>query len=159
MLDEASLGTAMAEAGYRRLKRYTYRAEWSTAEVEHFISFETYGTPNDFLTADFGIRNKDALALALKSVRTYGGPVYRLMRYDERIDSPLLFSLGSIASWGVRSSLRISELTGVTLAQRVKGDIYEYLFPIIRQVTNMRLLLHFLLDDPASHPWVRGNGA
>ena len=36
MFDEKPITSALAELGYRRLKRRTYKASWSSEDVEHF---------------------------------------------------------------------------------------------------------------------------
>lgn len=159
VLDKLSLTAAMADVGYEYLKRHVYRAEWSTPEVEHFIYFQLYGTPREYLAADFGIRNKEAESFAIRSIQAYGGDIYRLLRHDDRSDCSMRFSLGQLASWGVRSSLKISAMSGVVLAEKVGHDIEQQLFPIIRDVTDLDRLLSLLLVDAEPYPWIRCNGA
>lgn len=159
MLDELSLRAAMADVGYQRLKRYVYRAEWSMPEVEHFVYFQLYGTPREYLAADFGIRNKEAESFAIRSIQAYGGDLYQLLRHDDRSDCFMRFSLGQLASWGIRSSLKISAMSGAALAEKIKHDITQQLFPIIRDVTSLDRLLALLLVDAEPYPWIRCNGA
>src|SRR6266567_8141576 len=111
MFDEALLTNALAEVGYRRLKRHTYRAEWST-EVEHFLYFQLYGTPADLLGADFGVRTKESERFAIRSIQAYGSAAYQLIRHDERSDCTTRFCLGRFASWGMRNSLIVSSMSG-----------------------------------------------
>lgn len=158
MLDEASLTQALAELGYRRLKRHTYRAEWST-EVEHFSYFQLYGSPADFLAADFGVRTKESEHFAIRSIQTYGAATYQLIRNNERSDCTMRFSLGQLGSWGMRGSIIVSSMSGPDLAAKVKHDIEERLFPIVRRVTNLDALLALLLTDKEPCPWYRCNGA
>jgi hypothetical protein len=159
MLDELSLTAAMADVGYDRRKSYVYRAEWSTLDVEHFVYFQTYGTPKDYLAADFGIRNKEAESFAIRSIQAYAGDLYRLLRHDDGSDCFMRFSLGRLASWGIRSSLNISEMSERALAEKIKHDIRQQLFPIILEVTDLARLLSLLLVDAEPHPWIRSNGA
>jgi hypothetical protein len=56
MFDEKSITLGLAELGYLRLKKRTYKASWSSAEVEHFLFFSLYGAGNYFVCY-FGIRN------------------------------------------------------------------------------------------------------
>ena len=158
-LDEVEMKSAMATVGYRRLQRYVYRAEWSTPEVEHFIYFLLYGKPKNYLAADFGVRNKDAQAFALRSIRKYGGELYQLMRFDRAFHAPMRFPLGQVASWGARASLKISAMSVASLAERIASDIKLHLFVFIRDVTTLDRLLSFLLLDAEPCPWVRSNGA
>jgi hypothetical protein len=159
MLDERSLSTAMANLGYQWLKRHVYRADWSTSDVEHFMYFSLYGTPEDFVTADFGVRNREAEIFALGAIKIYGGNLYQLLQYNEETDTFMRFSLGTLASWGLRSSLRISTMSGVALARKIQADVIEKLLPVIRSVRNMNNLLSLLLTDAEPYPWVRCNGA
>ena len=159
MLDEAALRTVMTDIGYSRLKRHVYRAEWSTPDVEHLMYFLLYGTPKDFLTVDFGLKNLEAEIFAIKEIKKYGGVLYQVLRYDERIDTFMRFSLGTLASWGLRASIRISGMTGAELAKTIRGDIDEKLLPIIRGVRTLNDLLSVLLLDVEPFPWVRCNGA
>jgi hypothetical protein len=159
MFDERPLKSAMAELGYKRLKRYVYSADWSTSDVEHFMYYSLYGTPKDFITADFGVRNKEAEIFAIGAIKRYGGDLYQLLRYDEKSDTFMRFSLGTLASWGLRSSIKISSMTGDALAKKIQTDIREKLLPIIGAVRTLRDLLSFLLIDEEPRPWVRCNGA
>lgn len=159
MLDEVALRTVLADIGYSRLKRHVYRADWSTPDVEHLMYFLLYGTPKDFLTVDFGLKNLRAEIFAIKEIKKYGGVLYQTLRYDELIDTFMRFSLGTLASWGLRASIRISAMTGSELAKKIRGDIDEKLLPIIRNVRTLNDLLSVLLLDVEPFPWVRCNGA
>jgi hypothetical protein len=159
MLDEVALSTVMADVGYSRLKRHVYRAEWSTPDVEHLMYFLLYGTPKDFLTVDFGLKNLEAEIFAIKEIKKYGGVSHQVLRYDERIDSFMRFSLGTLASWGLRASIRISAMTGAKLAEKIRSDIDEKLLPIVEGVRTLNELLSVLLLDVEPFPWVRCNGA
>jgi hypothetical protein len=160
MFDERSVTAALADVGYRRLKRNIYRADWST-DVEHFLYFQLYGTPRDYLTADFGVRTKDAEIFAHRAIQAYGPDIHRLVPsyFDERTDCSMIFSFSLLASWGTRSSLRISSMPGPALAAKVKDDVEQKLFPLIRQVTTCDRLLTLLDTDTEPYSWVYTNGA
>jgi hypothetical protein len=159
MFDEPSLRAALADVGYRRVKRHLYRAEWST-EIEHFIEFHLYGTPKDYLAADFGLRNKEAETFADRSIKAYGGPWTKLIRYDEQTDFCIRFSLGKLAgSWGLRSSLTISSMPGPLLAKKVRDDIEQKLFPLIRDVTSLSRFMSLLATDIEPFAWLYSNAA
>jgi hypothetical protein len=156
MFDEASLTNALADVGYRRLKRHTYQAEWST-EVEHFLYFQLYGGAN-FLASDFGLRTKESERFAIQSIQTYGSEVDRLPRHDEKNSCVMRGPLGD-ESWGMRSSLTVSSMSGSALAAKIKRDVEQKLFPVIRGITSLDLLLSFWLIDAEPCPWYRCNGA
>ncbi len=58
------LAPALAEIGYKKVARLTYRGEWSTSEVEHVLKLETYGTPKIYLTGSAGLQNPQASVFA-----------------------------------------------------------------------------------------------
>jgi hypothetical protein len=157
MFDEASLTQALAEVGYRRLKRHTYQAEWST-EVEHFLFFKLHGA-GDFLAAEFGIRTKESEDFAIRSIQTYGSDLDRFSRRDEKDSCVIRGSLGELGSWGICSSLIVSSMSGVAVATKANHDIEALLFPVIRGITSLDLLLSFWLTDAEACPWYRCNGA
>jgi hypothetical protein len=159
MFKDTLLASAMGEVGFRRVGRYIYRADWSTIDVEHFVFFSPYGTPIDYLAADFGVRNQRAQTFALEEIRIYGGNVYQLMETNQETNCPMRFSLGRVASWGIRSSLKISSMSDRALAAKIKEDIEARLFPIVQQVAGIDRLLSFLMEDRESHSWVQCNGA
>jgi hypothetical protein len=159
MLDERSIRAAMTEARYERLKRHVYRAKWSTLEAEHFVYFHLYGTPKEYLTADFGFKNQEAEQFAVKSIQAYGGKVYEGLHHEEHTDCYMRFELGRLASWGIRSSLRVSMIPAKTLQKKIAHDITQVLFPIIGEVTSLDRLLWLLLADGEPYPWIRCNGA
>jgi hypothetical protein len=159
MFDEPSLKAALAEVGYRRLKRHVYRADWST-EVEHFIYFQLYGTPKIFLVARFGVRFAHADLFAIRSLQTYGGPLEQLIRYDGRIDCLMNFSIGMMdGSKGLAPPLTTSEMSGAAVAAKVRNDIEQKLLPVVRNLTSLGRFLSFLLTDVETHPWERCNAA
>ena len=159
MFDEAILTARMNEIGYRRVDRHIYRADWSSEDVEHFIYFSLYGTPNDYLAADFGLRNQRAQTFAQDEIRRYGGPVYQLMKMNKKAHCSMNFPLGSLASWGPRSSLRISSMSNQALVMKIIEDIKTRLLPLIRNVTSIDHLSSFLCQNAESHAWLRSNGA
>jgi len=164
MFDEPSLTKALAEIGYRRVKEHVYRAEWSSDDVEHFIYLQLYGYPldvvaSDFLTAHFGIRNKDAQLFAVQSLKTYGSKSAQLIRHDDT-DCPMRFELGRLAGdWGLLDSFALSQVSGFTVASKVRDTIKYKVFPAVRHVVNVNRLLAFLLADAEPCPWIRCNGA
>jgi hypothetical protein len=150
---EAAIAHSFAALGYRRRKRYVYRAEWSAAAVEHFLYVQTYGTPKEFLTVPFGFRNPAAMVFALNALRRYGGFAYSFLEWDERNDTGAAYSLGRLAKWSIRESLYLPEISEEGLALRLKLDIENLLFPIIRPLFSIERLLAFLLTDVEPCTW------
>jgi hypothetical protein len=64
MFDEKSIILGLAELGYLRLKKLTYKASWSSTEVEHFLFFSPYGSGNYFTCCSRWRQRDVAVALA-----------------------------------------------------------------------------------------------
>lgn len=159
MLKESVITNAVAELKYERIKRFTYRAIWSTSDVEHLLFFSLWGTPKNFLAADFGVRNKSAEAFGTECVHAFGGPIYQLMKNDEETDCFMKFSLGKLARWEPRSSLKVREVSGTELTDKIKTDVHYRLVPLISRITSLDDLLSLLLKDAEPFSWMYVNSA
>src|SRR5262245_13009858 len=133
MFDEKSITPGLAELGYLRLRRLTYKASWSSTDVEHFLFFSLYGGGNYFY-CDFGIRNPPAEQFAVECLRLFGGSLFQDVRFDPRYGCHMQFSLGMWAGWPTRSSLVVSKMSPAALADKVQSDVRDTLFPVIRSV-------------------------
>ncbi|SRR5258708_6099940 len=159
MLREKTITLGLKELGYVRCGRFVYKAGWSTSEVEHYLYFSTYGTPKEFLTGDFGVRNEAAQLFGVKCIQAYGGAIYHLLEGDEPTHCYMRFPLGKIAGWNPRWSLAISTQPEDALVNVVKEAVREKLLPEIRDVTNLGRLLSLLVRDEEPVRWVHVNGA
>jgi hypothetical protein len=159
MLKERTITSIVGEQEYARLKRFSYKANWSTPDVEHFLFFSTYGNPRAFLTADFGVRNVDAQNFSVKSIQAYGGGAYHLVARDESNQCYMRFPLGKLAGWAPRWSLTFSKMSDGDLAELLTWAIREMLFPVIRDVTNLDRFISLLMCDEEPVRWVHVNGA
>jgi hypothetical protein len=158
MFDDKSMTPGLAELGYLRLKKRTYRASWSSTDVEHFLFFSLYGGGN-YLECDFGLRNPSAERFAIECLKLFAGPIFQDVRFDSRFDCHMRFSLGMSAGWPSRSSLVISKMSGAALADKVKYDVRNVLFPVVRSVLSTADLFSFLVRDDESSRWLRVSGA
>jgi len=158
VFDERSMTPGLAELGYLRLKKRTYKASWSSTDVEHFLFFSLYGGGNYF-TCDFGLRNPAAERFAVDCLRLFAGPIFQDVRFDPRFDCHMRFSLGMLAGWPSRSSLVLSKMSETALADKVKYDISNVLFPVVRSVLSAADLFSFLMRDDESSRWLRVSGA
>lgn len=159
MFDQILIDKTLSDLGYERMKRFTYRGLWSIPEVEHFLYLELYGVPKHFLTARFGFRNLAAELFSLRSIRAYGGDVYRLMKHDERFDCVMNFSFGRLRSPVTRWSLHTPDFSGSELAAEIRSEIANLLLPTIRDVRGLSEFHALLLSDVEPFPWVACNGA
>jgi hypothetical protein len=158
MFDERSMASGLAELGYLRLKKQVYRASWSSTDVEHFLFLSLYGGGNYF-TCEFGLRNSAAERFAVDCLRLFAGPVFRDVRFDPRFDCRMRFSLGALAAWPSRSSLLITAMSDAALTDKMKSDIKDLLFPVVRSVLSAEDLFSFLMRDDESSRWLKVSGA
>jgi hypothetical protein len=156
MFDEKSITPGLSELGYRRLKRLTYKASWSSIDVEHFLFASLYGGGNYF-RCEFGIRNPGAEQFGLECLKLFGGPLFHDVRFDPRYGCSR-FPLGKWAGWS-GWSLTISALSEAAFADKVKGDIEHLLFPVIRSILSPADLFSLLIKDVEPCRWIMGNGA
>jgi hypothetical protein len=158
MFGEKSITPGLAELGYLRPKRLTYKASWSSADVEHFLFFSLYGAGNYFVCY-FGIRNLAAERFAVECLKSFGGPLFQTVRFDPRFDCHMRFSLGGLAGWGPRWSLNISGMSESALADKVKFDVRDLLFPVIRSVLAPADFFSLLIKDVEPCRWLGVSGA
>jgi len=153
MFDEKSLTPGLSDPGYVRLKRLTYKASWSSTDVEHFLFASLFGGGNYFL-CDFGIRNPGAQQFGVECLKLFGGPLFHDIRFDPRYGCSR-FPLGKLAGWS-RWSLTISALSEAAFADKVKGDIEHLLFPVIRSILSPADLFSLLIKDVEPCRWING---
>jgi hypothetical protein len=149
----------LAPVGYRRVDKLTYRAEWSTADVEHVLSIDTYGNPKVFLHGDAGLRNKHAEAFAQQCQQRYGDKAaLRTLRETDYVEPPwfcpMNFSIGSLFGWPGRAALNTADFSPQALAQALAVPIRAKLIPYVGGVTTLQTLLDFLERDAAPMQWV-----
>ncbi len=151
------LAPALAEVGYKKVAKRTYRASWSTDDVEQFLSFDTNGNPKQYLTGNAGLRNMKAEAFAEQCQQRYaskgyfqcmpkGGYVY------PPYFCPMHFSIGSLFGWEV-GSLDIWAFSPDELARSVLEPIQSKLIPCIGGVTTVERLHDFLESDREPLRW------
>jgi hypothetical protein len=69
------------------------------------------------------------------------------------------FSLGRLAGWGFRSSLTISDMSEVALADKVKSDVRDHLLPAVRSILAPAVLFSLLIKDVEPCRWLGVSGA
>jgi hypothetical protein len=158
MFDEKPITLGLAELGYRRLKKRTYKASWSSPDVEHFLFSSLHAGRRRF-SCDFGIRNPPAEQFALECVKLYGGPAFQSIRFEPRDGCSMRFSLGGLARWGSLWSLDISDMSEATLADKVTGVVRDLLFPVVRSILAPADLFSLLVKDAEPCPWLGVSGA
>jgi hypothetical protein len=157
MFDDKLMRRELAAIGYDRLRKYIYRASWSTAAVEHFLYFGK--DPRQYFTAKFGLRNPDAQQFGIESIVKYGHRNFGLLRkepeflkeLDVATECSMIFSFGRLDSW---PRVRLPEISGHDLAILTSGFIRQGLLPIIANITDLQTYLAFLLADRDPNRWL-----
>lgn len=157
MFDEKSLIPGLSELGYVRLKRLTYKASWSSTEVEHFLFASLFAAGNRFL-CDFGIRNLGAELFALECLKLFGGPRLRDVRFNPRYDCSNRFPLGKWAGWSIGWTLTMSAFSEAAFADKIKGDIEHLLLPHVRSILSLADLFSILSKNVEPCSWVTVGG-
>lgn len=153
------LGPALAAVDYSRIEKLVYRANWSTAEVEHILSFDTYGRPKEFLTGNVGVRNSDAEAFAEQCQRRYASPIIRNSEYV--LPSwwcSMHCGLGMLAGWKSADTY-VPNYKPAELARKVVQAIEDFVLPYVGGVVKTPDdLYRFLSADSEPMRWFRVGG-
>ena len=153
------LAEALAPIGYARVDKLTYRAEWSTPDVEQILWFDTYGNPKEFLVGDAGLRNANAEAFARQCQQRYASPlILQCLNQESGKRSPWLcplhFSVGSLLRWGLRSSLNLAGCTPEQITTALASGVRSRLLPLIADIRTIAALLEFAERDGEPLPWL-----
>lgn len=150
------LTQVFSEVGYKRVAKLTYRAQWSTDEVEHILAFETYGTPKMFLHGDAGLRNRDAEAFGKACESRYANELIRKINYVyPPFHCSVHASFGKIAGWRMRHSLNTAELSQAELAKTMVKAVREKLVPCVGGIKSLATYYQFLAKDEEPMRWFR----
>jgi hypothetical protein len=76
VFEDALMQRELEAIGYDRLRKYAYRASWSTAEVEHFLYLGK--DSRQYFTAEFGLRNPAAEEFSVEAIAKYGHSNFQL---------------------------------------------------------------------------------
>lgn len=153
------LAEALAPLGYARVEKLTFRAEWSTRDVEHVLRFDTYGNPKEFLTADAGLRNNEAEAFAKQCKGRYAHPMFLQAKSQDGYWNspwfcPMHFSLGELLRWGLRSSINLAGKTSEQVAEAIVPGVQSKLLPLVGAIRTTASLLAFLERDAEPLLWI-----
>jgi hypothetical protein len=157
------LAPGLADSGYRKVAKLTYRGEWSTPEIEHVLTFETYGLPKDFLRGDAGLRNRAAEAFAAECLQRYANRgILRALR-DSGYKCPpwfcdMHFSIGDLFDWESRGSIDMTDYSSDELAHTVTELARSKLVPFVRNIVSIPAFLEILERDDQPMTWVRTGG-
>ncbi len=162
-LDDA-LAPALAEAGYKKIAKLTYRGEWSTPDVEHVLTFETYGVPKIYLSGSAGLRNPGASAFAEQCADRYAMPLATQFLREGRYTlppwfCPTHFNAGvALFGWGISGQLDMSAYPPSEVAAIVTERVRSKLVPFVGGVVSLAALLEFVDRNEEPVLWIRTGG-
>ncbi len=154
---KAAIKAVAENAGYLEVGPNVFRAKWEMQDVEHFLFFVRYGPSKCFMHADFGMRDVAAQEFAIASVDSFMPPGFNHFIRKPKHVCLLRYSLGRLASWGIRETIDLDQFTSEQLKTELSKAIELQLIPIIVKIHDRNSLLEFLLrrsDDLANY---RGN--
>jgi hypothetical protein len=155
---------ALAEVGYKKVAKLTYRGEWSTPEVEHVLTLDTSGSPKVYLGGVAGLRNPRTSAFADQCRNRYAHPVIlRCLRESGYVYPPWscpsglpLFALTPDRfSW----RLDLSAQSPSDLAQALSEFVRSKLVPLVSPVISTAAFLEFLERNEEPVLWARMGGS
>jgi len=144
---------------YEPVGNSAYKALWGEKSIEHFLYFSIYGTPKQFVSADFGLRNSQAEQFAVDTVKEIGGRLYRTLRHDSERDCKMRFPFGKVAGWTPRWSISTARMSEQDLVDRIQIDVTRFLFPLVKPIVTAQSFLELLLLDRDPFHWFRVNAA
>jgi hypothetical protein len=147
----------LRQAEYEQIDTLTYRAFWSTAEVEHFIFFEEGGKRKGLFTGHFGIRNTEAEAFSANAILRYSGEFhFQALRYDERKSCTMRVPFGRLVPlW----SIYVPQLLKSEIGEAVESIVTKHVRPLVEGVTTAEKLMSLLLENEDPFFWGATNGA
>jgi hypothetical protein len=154
MFDDKLMKRELADIGYARLRKFIYRALWSTPAVEHFLYFGK--DSHQYFTAKFGLRNPDADQFGVETMVKYGHSNFqRWARERDATTCSMTFEFDRLDKFSgdLWPRVRLPEISGYDLAMLVVGFVRQNLLPISKGVTDLQTYLAFLLTDREPHPW------
>jgi hypothetical protein len=157
------LAPALAEVGYKKVAKLTYLGEWSTKEVEHVLTLETYGVPKIYLYGDAGLRNPQASAFADQCRDRYADPgLLRCLRETGYVYPPWFcptqFPIGLLLGGKLPWSLDMSACSPNEVARTLAESVRSKLVPFVSPVVSAAAFLEFLERNQEPVLWVRTSG-
>ena len=151
---------ALNRVGYLHSKGLTFKATSVSHAVEHFIYLHAYGTPKEFLGANFGFRNPVSEEFSIECIRAYGGELFsRSLKHDASTDCKMNFDFGHLYDPVQRWQIYLPQHSASESAKILMSTIEEKLFPVIRRVGTLQELFELLLQDKHPCRWSYTNGA
>lgn len=156
-----AVGKQVETLGYSRVDKKTYRANWSTSEVEHYLYFEM--SDNISIGASFGLRNIVADHFAIESVAKYGhenfGIAYQKYGQNWKAGCSMRFGFSQFDKYS-QKLWPYFDLIGYKpedLASFTKEFVTKYVLPLVQPITDLETYFAFLVADKEPTPWLASN--
>jgi hypothetical protein len=155
---EASVSPVLKEAGYEQVSGFSYKANWSSADVEHFVYLEEGAKTKGLYSGSFGIRNREAERFGVNAIRHYSSEFhFQALQYDERITCMMRcpFHRFKPPAW----LLYVPHLTNLEMAKSLQHIITEHVRPLVGDITTIDRFLSFLVKYEPPYYWAWTNAA
>ena len=159
MFREAPVRDAMASVDFERVRRLVYRHPRDFADVNHFLYFNVWGTPKEYLAAVYGLGNLQADNYATRCLLKYGGRVYERWKRNRAEEAVTRISFGRLAGWRPRDSIHVQQVTDDILTRKIAASVNAHLVPLCKKVRTRADLLTLLTSDAEPVSWALTNGA
>jgi hypothetical protein len=143
---------------YQYMSKNLFRKNSSTKIVEHYLFFEVWGRPKNFLQFDFGVRNENAEKFARHCQIKYGNPLFREFREADLEACSMRFPVEAFYDSNSLGYIDYAAVGPVKLNEYVKELVVLNLFPVIEKIATIATLFEFLISDPPYAPWFRIDG-
>src|SRR5215213_7974878 len=97
VFDESFVERPLQAGQYIRIRKFVYKALWSTSDVEHFVYIDIIDKRSEHLSGRFGFRNPEAEAFSILCLRKYGSELLRkYVRHDPEIDCTMNYDFAQL---------------------------------------------------------------
>jgi hypothetical protein len=156
--DLTPIENVLLSFNYKRVRKFVYKATWSSPQVEHFIYLEKFHRRKTTFAGLYGVRNPSADLFAVQSLRQYGNELFHnMLRYDAKVECMMSFDFWIFS--GEQRPWMINLDDGIAGAETLQVAIKEHLLPLIGKITTLQTLHDFLLQDLRKAGWTYVNGA
>src|SRR5437879_5322045 len=139
---ETAVTPELEGLGYKKIDASVYKAVWSTDDVEHFVYLSENKKITLVLSADFGMRNPEAEAFSVRSIRTYGGELFKVWEHTETTSCAMRFSFGRLQpeNWPIQ----VRNFSSLQIARQLSAFIADRLLPVVKHINTLEKLLALL---------------
>ncbi|OHV22591.1 hypothetical protein EOS93_31050 [Rhizobium sp. RMa-01] len=156
---KSELDKTMADIDFMKISDLLYGRK-GDGEIQTLVEWNLFGKPINNFACDFGLRNSDALKFSEECLKLYSGAFF-----GSEIQANRPFNvrcqLGQYYSWGVRSSLRLSDYNHdlLLVLDKTQSDIQRFIGEKAGSVSTIEEYCDLLIGNPDWMPWDWSHGA